>query len=249
MLLATIRATHCLHLAWEATPGRYRDAAKSYDWTAASVRLARAFFEHGGQHFTMAGTCAEYAPAYELCHETKTPVAGDCAYAICKLETSRLLAALARACGGIFSTGRLFYLYGPGEPQKKLIRTICESLLQGAPVALSSGADCLDFIHVSDAARALVELSLSELDGALNIGTGRGVLVRELATRLGKIAGRAELLQFGKLPLGREPVRIVADTRRLNSELGFYPAIDLEVGLRRSFDHWAWREQQPVEVL
>jgi dTDP-L-rhamnose 4-epimerase len=121
-------------------------------------------------------------------------------------------------------------------------------LQRGVPVALTSGEDCLDFIHVSDAASALVKLSLSKLDGAVNIGTGRAVLVRELATRLGEIAGRPELLQFGKLAPGREPARIVADTRRLNSELGFRAAIDLECGLRGCFESWAALEEQTVEV-
>jgi nucleoside-diphosphate-sugar epimerase len=247
-LLATIRPTHCLHLAWETTPGSYRDAPENYDWVAATTRLARAFYELGGRQFTMAGTCAEYVSSAEPCHETNTPVAGDCAYAICKIETSRLLAGIARDCGGNFSAGRLFYVYGQGEPQKKLIRTICQGLQRGAPVALTSGLDCRDFIHVSDAASALVELSVSKLDGAVNIGTGRGVLVRELAARLGEISGKPELLQFGKLALGRQPVQIVADARRVNSELGFHPSIDLEHGLRGCFDYWTAREQQTLEV-
>lgn len=249
VLAPAIRPTHFLHLAWEATPGRYRNAPENYDWASASLRLAEAFFQNGGRHFTLAGSCAEYAPSASLCNEATTPPFGDCAYTICKLETARRIAVLANERGGTFSTGRFFYVYGPGEPERKLIRTICEGLVRGAAVPLTSGTDCLDFIHVTDAARALVALALSGLRGPMNIGIGRGIFVRDLAAHLGKIAGRPELLQLGKIPLGREPLRIVADTHRLNSELGFRPAMDLERGLRMCLEHWAALKSQALEAI
>lgn len=238
-LLARIRPTHCIHLAWEATPGRYRQALESYDWVTATLRLARSFFSSGGRHLTMAGSCLEYALPATTCDETGTPLGGDCAYAICKVETSRLLAALARDCGGSFANGRIFYLYGPSEPEGKLIRSICQGLLQGHPIPLTDGMDFVDFVYRSDAAKALVALTLAGLSGPFNIGTGRGVLVRDLATRLGEIAGRTELLQFGKVPLGREPVRIVAATNRLISEVGYRPVVDIDQGLHHCYEFWA----------
>jgi nucleoside-diphosphate-sugar epimerase len=214
-LIVDTRPSHCIHLAWETTPGRYRAAWENYDWVASTLRLARSFFDTGGQHFTLAGSCAEYALPAVVCDETSTPVAGDCAYAICKIETARLLAALASDCGSSFATARIFYLYGPDEPNGKLINGVCRSLLRGRPVPLTSGADVVDYVYRSDAAKALIAIALSGFSGPVNIGTGHPVLVRDIAKRLGEIAGRPELLQFDKLPLGREPVRIVAATYRL----------------------------------
>jgi nucleoside-diphosphate-sugar epimerase len=238
-LLRGIRPTHCIHLAWEATPGRYRGAPENYHWAPATLRLARAFFDHGGRHFTLAGSCAEYALPAAVCDETSTPVTGDCPYAICKIVTAHQVAALAEERGAGFATGRIFYLYGPGEPNGKLIRSICQGLLRGQPVPLTSGADVVDYVFLADVARALVAIALSGCGGAVNIGTGEPVLVRDVAARLGELAGRPELLEFNRIPLGREPVRIVAATHRLTTEVGYRPAVDIHQGLRRCYEFWA----------
>ncbi|HTW24895.1 MAG TPA: NAD(P)-dependent oxidoreductase [Candidatus Baltobacteraceae bacterium] len=243
-LLSAIRPTHCIHLAWEATPGQYRQSLGNYDWVAATLRLARSFFSAGGRHFTSAGSCLEYAQPTDACDEATTPIGGDCPYAICKIEISRLLAALARDCKASFADGRIFYLYGPGEPAGKLIRSICQGLIQGHAVPLTSGLDFVDFVYRDDAAKALLAMTGAQLNGAFNIGTGRGILVRELATRLGEIADKAHLLQFGKVPLGREPARIVAATSRLISEVGYRPLVEIDEGLHRCFDFWAAAESQ-----
>jgi len=249
-LFNEIRPTHCIHLAWEATPGQYRQSLGSYDWVAATLQLARKFFSSGGRHITIAGSCLEYAQPTDACDEVATPIGGDCAYATCKIETSKLLAALARDCHASFSDGRIFYLYGPGEPAGKLIRSICQGLVQGQPVPLTSGLDFVDFVYRDDAASALIAMTMAELSGAFNIGTGRGILVRDLATRIGEIAGKAHLLQFGKVPLGREPARIVAATNRLISEVGYRPIVDIDDGLHRCFDFWAAADaQRGAELL
>jgi nucleoside-diphosphate-sugar epimerase len=234
-ILEAIRPSHCLHLAWEATPGRYRTARENYDWVAASVRFARAFHLAGGRSFTLAGSCAEYALPSAVCDEFGTPLADDCAYAVCKAATARLLAALARDTGARFNAGRIFYIYGPGEPAGKLVASICRALAAGQAIPLTSGDDVVDYIFAADVARALVRLALSDLAGPVNIGSGQGARVRDIATRLGEIAGRPELLQFGKLELGREPVRIVAATTRLTRELGVEPQVTLDQGLRACY--------------
>lgn len=238
-LLAAVRPSHLLHLAWEATPGRYRTARENYDWVAATVRLAWAFYGAGGQSFTLAGSCAEYALPAAVCDEAGTSLADDCAYAVCKVESERLLASLARDVGARFACGRIFYIYGPAEPAGKLIATICRGLARGEAVPLTSGADVVDYVFGADVARALAMLALSGLSGPVNIGTGQAVRVRDVATRLGTIAGRPELLEFGKLLLGREPLRIVAATGRLTSELGYRPRVGLDEGLRACYQYWS----------
>lgn len=249
--LNEIRPTHCIHLAWEATPGQYRQSLGSYDWVAATLRLARNFFSAGGRHFTIAGSCLEYAHPVGTCDEETSPIGGDCPYATCKIEISRLLGALARDCRGSFADGRIFYLYGPGEPAGKLIRSLCQGLLAGQPVPLTSGLDFVDYVYRDDAANALIALTAAEASGAFNIGTGHGILVRDLATRLGEIAGKTHLLQFGKVPLGREPARIVAATGKLAAEIGYRPAVDIDEGLRRCFTFWALaaENQRGAELL
>jgi nucleoside-diphosphate-sugar epimerase len=72
-IIAAAAAPVCLHLAWEATPGRYVTAPENYAWQRATVRLAGAFFRAGGAAFVMAGSCAEYALPADICDEFATP--------------------------------------------------------------------------------------------------------------------------------------------------------------------------------
>lgn len=240
--LRALKPTHLLHLAWEARPGYYRTAPENADWQAASLRLAKAFAAAGGEHIVFAGSCAEYraAPADSLGNfdEYAAPPADDCAYAIAKRETEEELAALAAAQHMRFASGRVFYIYGPGEPAAKLVSSICRGLAAGTPVPLSAGTDVVDYIYKDDVSRALVELALSGVAGPVNIGSGRGVAVREIAETLGRLSGRADLLQFGQIPMNRPPVRIVAATRRLSDTLGFTPATALEDGLAACYNDW-----------
>jgi nucleoside-diphosphate-sugar epimerase len=235
-ILTNIQPTHCLHLAWEATPNYYRTAVENYDWAAASIRLARAFFATGGTSFTMAGSCAEYARTTDVCDEVTTPDAGDCAYALCKSETARIIASLAQDIGAKFSCGRIFYAYGESEAAAKLIATLCRGLASGAEIPLTEGSDVVDYIFHTDVAHALIELCLSEVSGIVNIGSGEAVLVRDIAAALGELSGRPELLQFGKVPMNRPPVKIVAATHRLFHEVGYQPQVPLKVGLRRCYN-------------
>ena len=48
-LIADVRPTHLLHLAWMATPGTYWDSPENDDWVEASMRLLDAFSLHGGR--------------------------------------------------------------------------------------------------------------------------------------------------------------------------------------------------------
>jgi len=233
---AAIGASHCLHLAWEATPGSYRDAPANADWVPATVRLARGFFAGGGRSFVMAGSCAEYGIPIEVCDERRTALAPDCAYALGKVEAAQHVAALARDAGARFASARIFFPYGPGGPPEKVVAKICRGLARGEPVALGSGEDVLDYIYHTDVARGLVALALSDVAGPVNIGSGEGVAVRDLALRLGALAGRPELLRFGEVTFGRPTVRIVAAIERLTTEVGYRPTVTLEAGLRACYE-------------
>ncbi len=242
-LLEARRPTHLLHLAWEATPRVYRDSPANHDWAAASARLAQAFIKSGGKNFIFAGSCVSYALPAAFCDERETPLADDCAYAVCKAQTERDLAALMDAAGGRFAAGRIFYAYGPDEPAGKFIRHVCEGLSSGAPVPLSEGADVLDYVYKTDVAEAFVALALSAVGGAVNVGSGEAVTVRDIAARLGEISGRSDLLAFGKVPANRAPVRIVANIGRLTGEVGYRPAVSLDQGLRAC--HAFWHDRKP----
>jgi nucleoside-diphosphate-sugar epimerase len=133
-------------------------------------------------------------------------------------------------------------MYGPEENEGRLVASVASRLARGEPAPLSQGRAVRDFLHVRDVGAALAAVTLSEMTGPINIASGTGVGIREIATTLGRIAGRPDLLRIGELPdRAGEPARIVGTVRRLHEETGFSPIFGLEEGLAEVYDWWTAR--------
>jgi nucleoside-diphosphate-sugar epimerase len=237
-LVRAARATHLLHLAWYAVPGRFWAAPENAAWVEATLRLLRAFYAAGGRRAVGAGTCAEYDWSGDgLLSETSTPLRPATLYGLAKAQTFEAGAAL-----GELAWGRVFFLYGPGEHPDRLVASVARRLLAGDEAPTSEGTQVRDFMHVADVAGAFAALLDSGVTGAVNIGSGIPVTVRAVVDEVARAAGRPDLLRPGALPQREdEPVELVADVRRLRDEVGFRPRYDLESGIKDTVDHWRKR--------
>lgn len=240
-LVARVRPTHLLHLAWHVPPGKYWTSLENVRWLQASLDLLAEFAEQGGARVVTAGTCAEYSwSPGGVCREKETLLEPASLYGASKDALRRMQESLARQFGFSSCWGRVFFPYGPGEPAGRLVPSVVDSLLRGEPARCSHGRQVRDFLHVADVARAFVVLLDSDHAGAANIGTGVGVSIAEVATTIGDLLGRRDLIRLGELPARTgEPDELVADTSVLRS-LGFAPQFDLRSGLA---DTVAWHSR------
>jgi nucleoside-diphosphate-sugar epimerase len=238
-LLATVRPTHLLHLAWIATPGVYWTSPENYRWVEASKHLLTAFAERGGQRAVVAGTCAEYDwTAAGACNEFTTPTRPATVYGRCKNE----LCEWCERCGVSVAWARLFFLYGPGEHSARLVPSVARALLAGDVAECSGGTQQRDFLHTTDVADALLALLQSDITGPVNVGSGEPVAVRSVIETVAEECGRPELVRFGARPTpANDPPLLVADVTRLRDELGWQPRIALEDGLRECVKWWRAR--------
>jgi nucleoside-diphosphate-sugar epimerase len=86
-----------------------------------------------------------------------------------------------------------------------------------------------------------VGLLSASLEGPVNIGTGQGVAIADVAREIAAIIGRPDLLHLGALPEAPDdPPRLVADSGRLQT-LGVAPVYSLYDGLRQTIDWWTER--------
>jgi nucleoside-diphosphate-sugar epimerase len=96
-----------------------------------------------------------------------------------------------------------------------------------------------DFLHVADVGDAFAALLDSQVEGAVNIGSGEGVAVADVVQRIGVFAGRPDLVELGALEApADEPPLLVANVRRLHEDVGWRPSRSLEDGLRNTVDWW-----------
>jgi nucleoside-diphosphate-sugar epimerase len=240
-LLRAVKPSHLLHLAWIAEHGVYWESPLNAAWIEASQDLVAQFQAAGGSRIVAAGTCAEYDwTALQLkegdCVERTTPRRPATLYGQSKL---RFADWLAQRPGLSSAWGRLFFLHGPAEDARRLVPSVILAVLAGRAAAIGPGMQIRDFLATQDAGAAFAALLDSEVTGPVNIASGIGTAIADVALRIGDLLGRRELVQIGALPpRPGEPPRLVADTTRLSREVGFRPAHDLESGLAATIGWW-----------
>lgn len=231
-LVETIRPTHILHLAWEATPRLYNHSPENFRWLAAGIAMATAFGETGGARFVSAGTSAEYAPSQTPCVEDVTPIAPATIYGKTKASFWQALDALALHYKFSAGWARIFLPYGPGDPPQRLVPSVISALADQRRVATTHGRQLRDFVYVTDVADLLVSLLLSGEAGTFNVGTGVQTQIREVIEHLADYYGRRDLVDFDALtpPAGEAPV-LVADMSKVAARLGWRAPTSIAAGL------------------
>lgn len=234
------RPNYLLHLAWEVTHGRFWTAADNLNWTAATLALARRFWEAGGTRMVGVGTCAEYTwTAAEPLSERTSPEQPTTLYGTAKLATKNVLEAYAAQNGASFAWARLFFLFGPGEPQKRLVAEAMISMIEGRPLLCSDGKQLRDFMAVADVAEALLAILFSGVTGAVNIGSSKPLTIADLVGRIDRLTGGAGDIRFGaRLRAANDPDMIVPDISRLAGEIGWTPEVDLDIRLTETIAWW-----------
>jgi len=231
---AAVRAARCsdlMHLAWYDAPQDRWSAPENVDWAAASLSLVREFAQAGGKRVVAAGSCAEYDWSYEALGED-TPLKPSSLYGHAKAATGVFLTSAAADLGLNLAWARIFFCYGPGEPRGRLLGDLIYGLAVGERIPTTDGLQERDYMHTADIGRALSMVAHSDLDGAVNISSGKAIKVRDLVLTAARLAGREDLIDLGARARPEfDPPRLVGPNARLAS-LGFAPEVDLAVGLK-----------------
>ena len=238
-VMASVRPQALLHLAWTTKHGEFWESRDNLNWTAASLDLLRSFADHGGSRFVGAGTCAEYQWDVGRCDEETTPLRPSSLYGSSKKAFSESLGAYARGGGPSWAWGRVFFLFGPGEDENRLVPYLIRNGLKGLPAVCRFGQLRRDFLFAEDVADAFAALLASEVTGAVNIASGEAIELRRLAETIARCCGDGGTIEVREdIPGANEPLEIGADIRRLREEMQWVPAHTLEQALGRTVEWW-----------
>lgn len=241
-LVTDVRPDYLLHLAWNTEQDRFWEAADNDDWLESGRALCRAFAASGGTRLVVGGSCAEYAgdspePRREI--EDESDALPATRYGRAKLELLRSL----RGLNVQYAWARIFFPYGSGEGERRLVPSIARALLRGEPAECSSGRAVRDFIDVRELGRAIAMLVTSDVSGSINLGQGEYTRIADVASLLGELAGRPDLIRLGaRADRPHEPQILVPDLGRQRSHLGFEPRIGLREGLAAALRWWSARQ-------
>ena len=167
------------------------------------------------------------------------PVGGETVYGLTKVDQEKLVLLWGKQSGVPTVALRYSCTYGPRQsifnPYTGVIAIFCTRLLNDLPPILyEDGEQTRDFSFVEDIARAnLLAAETDQLDGLpVNVGSGRGVPIREVAEQISEALGiRIPAQAKGEFRPG-EMRHLASGTERIQAA-GYKPQVDLAEGIGR----------------
>jgi UDP-glucose 4-epimerase len=149
----------------------------------------------------------------------------------CRLYTrAHGVSTLSLRCGNV---------YGPRQDphgEAGVVAIFCGKLLAGRTATIfGDGRQERDFVYVGDVVAANLRGAESDVEGALNIGTGTGISILDLARTLEQLAGTPMTVEHAPERPG-EPGSTALDPARAAELLGWRAEVPFEDGLRRTLE-------------
>ena len=166
-------------------------------------------------------------------------------YAVAKIAGLKLCQAYRRQHSCDFVSVMPTNLYGPNDNFDLLSSHVLAALLAKTDAAVREGRKTVEiwgsgrprreFLHVDDLADAVVFLIKTWSDEEpVNIGAGTDVTIAELARLIADIVGFNGRFVFDPTKPDGAPRKLL-DISKI-TELGWRPGIDLETGIRQTYD-------------
>ncbi len=135
--------------------------------------------------------------------------------------------------------------YGPGQSLRSgfgLIRTVLEHVrCQSTMQIWGDGEQLRDYLYIDDLTDAVCRLIVNpDIGGIYNLGSGRGCSVREIVARVEAVCAQTIPLSY-HAARGADVRDIVLDTTHLQDRTGWSPTVDLDEGIRRT---WQWLRRE-----
>ena len=176
--------------------------------------------------------------------EEEPPYPNRTLYGAAKMFNEGLLRSFHDMYGLSYAALRYFNVYGPrmdvhGAYTEVLVRWLERIAAGEPPIILGDGTQTMDFVHVTDVARANVLAANADVeDEVFNVGTGRETSLNELARHVLAIMESPLAVQYGEARRVNPVPRRLADVRKARRLLGFQAQVPVEAGLATFVDWW-----------
>lgn len=207
-----------IHLAWDGLPN-YKSLHHFETELPRQHQFLKSMVESGLQSVLVTGTCFEYGmQSGALSSVMATKPANPYGYA--KDALRQQLGYLKSTKPFNLTWGRLFYMYGEGQPGTSLYPKLKEAVSRGDKIFNMSGGEQLrDYLSVEKVAHQIVQLALAQRDmGAVNICSGKPISVRKLVEQWILENNWNIELNLGYYPYpDYEPMAFWGDTSRIDN--------------------------------
>ena len=215
----------------------------------ASVNLFESYLENKVSRFIHTGTSLEYGPKNKPISENSLPHP-ESVYGITKFASVKLLSFMAmQAKQRNLIILRPFGVFGEFEGSHKIFPHLIDKLSRRELVKLTGGEQIRDYIYINDLIDAyiravVVPLSLKNNIKIINIGSGKGISIKEIALNIANQLGvNKDLLKFGALPYRPDEIMYsVANIRKAKKILNWKPKTPLKEGIENMIRKYQKKE-------
>jgi UDP-glucose 4-epimerase len=203
-----------------------------FDINVNGTRAVMHYCRRRGARCVFASSSAVYGPTApgELLRED-SPLKPTSLYGKTKMQAESACEYYAENFGVPVIALRLFNVYGTGQKTPFIVPYIMQQLSRNEPVILKTPDAVRDFVYIEDVVKALILSGNCRHKGflALNVGTGHGSSIYDLAKKL--------VARIGVKPgIEREMKEIpkdcaIADLNNVSKVLNWVPSVLLDEGL------------------
>ena len=202
---------------------------------------------HGTRHILFSSSAAVYGDNLHIPLKETERLVPTSPYGITKMTTEHYLRVYHELYGMDATVFRFANVYGERQGEKGeggVVSIFCKLLSQRQGITVfGDGNQTRDFVYAGDIAQAIIRALPLKGYHTMNVSTGQETSINDLICSFEKAVGYTVPVQY-TAPRTGDILRSVLSYETLKRDLGFVPAMNLEEGIRRTYD---WYRSQWME--
>ena len=197
--------------------------------------------KYGVQKLVHISTAKVYGEVKEMPIDEKCPLQAQSPHISSDIAAEKLVEGYYLSDNLPAAIVRLFNAYGPMQSRDAIIQTIIAQGLVGEKLFLGDMRPIRDFVYVDDVVEGLMKAAETpeSVGEAINLGSGQGISIGDLADKILKLIGRDIEILFDATKIRTQSPdieRLVADITKANDLLSWQPKTSLDDGLKQTIE-------------
>lgn len=194
---------------------------------------------HGTGHILFSSSAAVYGDNLHIPLKETERLVPTSPYGITKMATEHYLRVYHELYGMDATVFRFANVYGERQGEKGeggVVSIFCKLLSQRQGITVfGDGNQTRDFVYAGDIAQAIIRALPLKGYHTMNVSTGQETSINDLIRSFEKAVGYTVPVQY-TAPRTGDILRSVLSNEALKRDLGFVPEMDLEEGIRRTYN-------------
>jgi NAD dependent epimerase/dehydratase len=207
-----------------------------------TLNVLKACLEENVEKVIHTSTSETYGTACYTPIDETHPLQSQSPYSASKIAADKLAESYHLSFDLPVAIIRPFNTYGPRQSARAVVPTIISQALCGDIIKLGLLSPVRDLNYVADVVAGFIKVAESEksVGTVINIGSGRGVVVEQVAEIIIKLIGANKQIVTDEerlRPKKSEVMALICDSTKAKMLLGWKPQYSLEEGLAQTIDY------------